>query len=119
MHPQLMLLLEIQDLKMQRRELQQDAAGERLEEEHFNIEVGRAIEELERKVAELENQLEPAVRGRYNRISALRDRAVVPVISGTCYGCFVSIPTATQGEADPHRSLRTCVHCGCFIYILS
>ncbi|MBI4538461.1 MAG: hypothetical protein HY704_02980 [Gemmatimonadetes bacterium] len=119
MHPQLMLLLEIQDLKTQRRELQQDANAERLEAEHFHIELEHALAELDHKVAELENQLERSVRARYERIAKSRDRAVVPVIAGTCYGCFVSIPTATQGMAQPHRALRTCDHCGCFIYILS
>lgn len=119
MHPQLMLLLEIQDLKTQRRELLQDATAEQLEEEHFHMEVGLAVEELERKIAELEEQLEPAIRSRYRRIAASRDRAVVPVIAGTCYGCFVSIPTATRGRPDPHGMLRNCDHCGCFIYILS
>lgn len=119
MHPQLMLLLEIQDLKSQRRELQQDEATERIEQEHFHMELEGTLHELERKIAELEDQLEPRVRARYDRIARSRGRVVVPVIAGTCYGCFMSIPTATHGDSHPHGALRTCDNCGCFIYILS
>lgn len=116
MHPQLMLLLEIQDLRAQHREL---ASGTPpgVEVEHFNIDLEQAAEELEKKVGELEGKLAPPVRRRYRRMAPALDRVVVPVINGVCYGCFVSIATARAGEQDPNEALNTCETCGRFLYI--
>jgi predicted nucleic acid-binding Zn-ribbon protein len=110
--------MEMQDLQGQYREL---ATGERtraMEEEHFHIDLDEARKVLEEKIRELEAELSPSVRERYERIVPYRDRVVVPVINGVCYGCFVSIPTATAGDRGSHQDLESCQNCGCFIYIL-
>lgn len=120
-HPQLMLLMELQDLRSQHRELTPEEPsdlGEK-EAEHFHIDVAEAREQLARKIEELEGELDPEVRARYARVLPLRERVVVPVINGVCYGCFVSIPTATVGDRDAREELRSCESCGRFIYILS
>ncbi|MBT8462948.1 MAG: hypothetical protein KJO44_10555 [Gemmatimonadetes bacterium] len=44
------------------------------------------------------------------------DRAVVPVLSGICYGCFVATPTAWSSEAGRNDSIGVCDHCGRFLY---
>lgn len=119
MHPQLMLLLELQDLRAQRKALEKDSDTEQVETEHFNIDTGEALEELDGKIAELEDELEPHVRDRYDRIRKSMERVVAPVINGACYGCFVSIPTATYKDHDPNDEVRACQHCGRFIYVLS
>lgn len=121
MHPQLMLLMELQDMRAQHRELAEGAAsslGEK-EAEHFHIDPADARVQLETKIHELEDQLTSSIRARYERIIPQRDRVVVPVIGGVCYGCFVSIPTATAGNRNVHGDLRSCQSCGCFIYVLS
>ncbi|HLU24777.1 MAG TPA: hypothetical protein VKZ58_03665 [Longimicrobiales bacterium] len=118
MHPELEILLQLQDLKAQRRELEEDHAERQVEVQEFNIDVARAIEELDRKIQEMEEQLSPAIRSRYRRISEGRGRAVVPVINGICYGCFESIPTAVAGDIRQNATLRHCEHCGRFLYIL-
>lgn len=110
----MMLLLEIQDLRSQRRELAASPHG--VEVEHFNIDLDRAVAQLEGKIAELEEQLSPPVRSRYRRVAPTLDRVVVPVINGVCYGCFVSVATARAGEQDPNQSLSTCETCGRFLY---
>jgi len=117
MHPQLTILMEIQDLRAQDREL---ASGpeEKLEREQFHIDTNEARIQLRRKIAELEECLNPVVRARYDRMSPQRDRVVVPVIGGVCYGCFVSIATATAGDPDTHQVLQGCEGCGSFIYVL-
>jgi predicted nucleic acid-binding Zn-ribbon protein len=120
-HPQLMLLMEIQDLRAQRRELASDeesGLGEQ-EKKHFHIDPAEALDRLDLKIRELEGQLSLSVRARYDRIVPHRDRVVVPVIAGVCYGCFVSIPTATVGDRGVHEDLQSCESCGCFIYVLS
>jgi predicted nucleic acid-binding Zn-ribbon protein len=116
MHPQLEKLLEIQDLKTQRRELGQ-ASGEReLQEEVFGMEVDDALAKLDQKIGEMEESLEPGVRHRYKRLAGRRTRVVVPVIGGTCYGCFVSVPTALTSDAARNDELSFCEGCGRFLY---
>lgn len=114
MHPQLEILLQIQDLRLQQRELAE--AGRDVEEQEFNINVDKALDTLNEKIADLENELEPNIRQRYERISTGRGRPVVPVINGICYGCFVSIPTALASDVLYNEQLRHCDNCGRFLY---
>ena len=120
MHPQLEILLQIQDLRNQRDRLSAPDPGEReLQAEHFNIDVDKAIATLEQKIGTMESELDPSVRTRYDRIARGRDRVVAPVINGTCYACFVSISTASSASAEQNRVLRTCENCGRFIYLVA
>ncbi len=117
MHPMLETLLEIQDLKTQRRELEQ--SGEReVQEAVFGLSVADALESLDAKIAEMEESLSPAVLNRYRRVAAKQPRAVVPVIRGTCYGCFVQVPTALASDADRNNEVRSCQNCGRFLYLI-
>ena len=119
MHPELEILLQLQDLKAQRRELE-EGHGERLvEEQEFHVDVARALEVLDRKIQEMEEELSPSIRIRFRRICEGRGRAVVPVIDGICYGCFESIPTAVAGDVRQNATLRHCDHCGRFLYVLT
>ena len=117
MHPQLELLLEIQDLRMQRRGLA-DGTLTDLEADIFDIEIEDAIRSLDEKVEELEGRLERGVRQRYQRIAANAPRVVAPVLNGICYGCFVALSTARASEADRNLRVESCDYCGCFQYHL-
>lgn len=117
MHPQLEKLMEIQDLRSQRAELVEQSEGRDVEVEVFQISVDDAIEQLDAKIGEMGEALEPAIRNRYERLAGSRDRFVVPVINGTCFGCFVSIPTAVAGIAQRNEGLRFCDNCGRFLYL--
>ena len=117
MHPQLETLLEIQDLKTQRGELFEQSANRAFEEEVFNISPDEAIKQLDEKIAEMELTLEASVRNRYQRVAGSRGRFIVPVINGTCFGCFVSIPTAMSSERN--KELRYCDSCGRFLYMVA
>ena len=115
MHPNLETLLEIQDLKSQRRELAE--AGEReVQEQVFGLSVDEALEKLDAKISEMEETLPPPVLSRYRRVSARLPRVVVPVINGTCYGCFVAVPTAQASDSERNAEIRTCQNCGRFLY---
>ena len=118
MHTQLEMLLEIQDLKTQRRELEEAQSSREVEQEVFNIKVEDAIQQLDEKIAEMEESLEPRLRVRYQRLASRNSRPIVPVIRGTCYGCFVSIPTALVSDADRNEDLRSCDNCGRFLYLI-
>lgn len=116
MHGQLEKLLEIQDLKTQRRELSETPREREMQEEVFGMAVEEAVEQLDRKIEEMEASLEPSVRSRYQRVAGKRTRAVVPVIGGTCYGCFVAVPTALSSDAARNDELSFCDSCGRFLY---
>jgi predicted nucleic acid-binding Zn-ribbon protein len=118
MDVQLTLLLEIQDLDAKAKELETGSDLGVLERSHFGIDLSHAAATLREKMVELEGQLSEPVQRRYRRIAGHVDRVVVPVVSGTCYGCFVSVPTATSGELDPNAALQSCEHCGRFLYFL-
>jgi predicted nucleic acid-binding Zn-ribbon protein len=118
MNPQLEILLEIQDLKTQRKELEGMTSERQVEEEVFNVSIEDALRQLDEKIEEMEESLAPPVRSRYRRISGRHPRVVVPVIRGTCYGCFVNIPTAAASAADRNRDISHCDNCGRFLYLI-
>ncbi len=118
MHPHLECLLEIQDLKTQRRELEEATSERQVEEEVFHISIEDALAQLDEKIREIESQLSPPIRSRYQRLSGRHRRVVVPVIKGTCYGCFVSIPTAVASESERNKEIRYCDSCGRFLYMM-
>lgn len=115
MHQNLETLLEIQDLKSQRREMAESAERE-VQEAVFGLSVDDALKALDDKVAEMEETLPPQVLARYRRVSGRRPRFVAPVINGTCYGCFVAVPTAQAGHAERNAEIRSCENCGRFLY---
>jgi predicted nucleic acid-binding Zn-ribbon protein len=73
---------------------------------------------LEEKIEEMEESLPPPIRSRYQRVSQRHTRAVVPVIRGTCYGCFVSIPTSVASGAGRNAQIRHCDSCGRLLYMV-
>ena len=114
MHQNLETLLEIQDLKSQRREMEE--SGREVQEQVFGLSVDDAVKAIDDKIAEMEQTLPPAVLSRYKRVSARLPRVVVPVINGTCYGCFVAVPTAQASHAERNAEIRACENCGRFLY---
>lgn len=115
MHAQLELLLELQDLHTQRRALT-DESMKQVEEDVFELHPDEALDLLDRKVLELRDCLEPAVRKRYAELVSTLDRAVAPVLNGICYGCFVATPTAWASGVGRNDTLSVCDHCGRFLY---
>ncbi len=116
MHAQLEILLELQDLKAQKRELEEAAedSARQIEEKVFQVEPQNAVRQLQAKIDEMEANLEPGVAGRY-RLLASRPRAVAPVLNGVCYGCFMTMPTAIPRT---NELLRWCDNCGSFVYFV-
>ena len=117
MHPQMMLLLEIQDLHLQRSALLEEPGLTEMEEGHFNIDPQEAAAALDEKIGELKEQLDPSIKSRCERGLPSLGRMVVPVIGGVCYGCFVSIPTSRSGTTN--QPVQTCENCGRFLHFLS
>lgn len=116
MHPQLELLLEMQDLRSQKRALVEEATEREVESDVFDIQAERAVERLDAKLDELRDRLDPQVRATYIRLLDSWNRAVVPVLSGICYGCFMAVPRSWASEAKENTEVRTCENCGRFLY---
>ena len=119
MHPQLEILLQIQDLKSQRRELAETEEGRTVEEQEFNIDIAGALDQLEQRVDELKHELPPAIRSRLDRFAKAGGRAVVPVINGICYGCFTAVPTASMASLRRNDNVNHCENCGRFLYVVA
>ena len=117
MHPQLMLLLEIQDLYLQKTALMEEPELNAMETGQFSLNPQDAAKALDEKIEEIKAGLDPAIQSRCERGLPALGRMLVPVIGGICYGCFVSIPTSRTGEEN--EAIRTCESCGRFIYVLS
>ena len=115
MHEELETLLEMQDLHMQRRALEEGGVRD-LETGLFEISAEQAIDALDAKVNELEQRLPKPVRERFRSLIGAHRRAVVPVLAGVCYGCFVAVPTSWAADADPNDKLNLCQSCGHFQY---
>jgi predicted nucleic acid-binding Zn-ribbon protein len=119
MHPELELLLQIQDLKSQRRELIEHEPNRELQQQEFNIDVDQAVQQLETRIDELKQDLQPANRARLEKFSAGQGRAVAPVINGICYGCFTAVPTASMSGLSRNDRVNFCETCGRFLYVVN
>ncbi len=118
MHPQLELLLELQDLKAQKEEMETEASegsSSEIEREVFQVKLDDAAARLQRKIEEMEKALDPTIANRYRLVASRRARAVVPVLDGVCYGCFMSIPTEITAD---NSAVRWCENCGSFLYVV-
>lgn len=117
MHPQLEILLELQDLKTQQRDLEEAAedSSHEIERKVFRVRPEDAAAQLQAKIEEMEATLAPNIASRYRVILNRRARAVAPVLSGICYGCFMAVPTALPRS---NEELRWCEHCGSFLYFV-
>jgi hypothetical protein len=72
-----------------------------------------AVAGIEAERASLTAQLPPALRSRYERIRASREgRAVVPIVKGSCGGCYRGQPPQALQEARRGDRLITCDGCG-------
>ena len=115
MHPQLELLMELQDMRAQSRALAEDPTRG-VEEEVFALTPDEARRALDAKIDELVDDLDTGVRSRYDAIERSLERVVVPVLNGVCYGCFVAAPTAWTSRTGRNDEITTCSHCGRFLY---
>jgi predicted nucleic acid-binding Zn-ribbon protein len=112
LHPELEILLEIQDLQMLRRDIaaaEYAAAG-------IPVDVEAFTQRLTERIREREVQLSPRTQSAYRRIAKRHERVVAPVLNGVCYGCFVHVPTSKGRDSERNAELRHCENCGRFIY---
>jgi uncharacterized protein len=78
---------------------------------------------INEQLAEIKAKREAAAKdvkaewlGRYKRVFAGKDRAVVPLEEGVCGGCHMKLPPAIFHAARRHDSITTCAYCGRLLY---
>jgi predicted nucleic acid-binding Zn-ribbon protein len=108
MHKQLELLIMLHDLDL----LLDEAKRER----KAGFEVDKHKEELHTAKERVKEKLDSNILNQYNKLSEKYPRAVVPVIDGVCYGCFMKLPSAFVIRKNKNESINFCPNCGRFIY---
>jgi predicted nucleic acid-binding Zn-ribbon protein len=112
LHPELEILLEIQDLQTLRR----DISAEEYAAAGIPVDVDAFTQRLTERITEREAQLSARTQSVYKRIARRHERVVAPVLNGVCYGCFVHVPTSKGHDQERNTELRVCESCGRFIY---
>lgn len=112
MEEQVKLLVALQDLDLMIREAQDGDTSTEMKQMGFKLE---GIAELQEARSNLAKRIPPQLLNRYERLSKSYGRAVVPVTSSLCLGCFVKLPTSYP-SLQTKKSLLTCENCGRILY---
>ncbi len=110
MHPQLQLLVALQDMEGMIREV--ETAGEELEDMGFKH---GGLENLRGACDELATKIEPRLMSSYRRLTGKFGHAVVPVVNNLCTGCFASIPSSFVSKTNVNK-VQKCESCGRILY---
>ena len=113
MNPQLQVLIALQDILFLIREVKDPSQKRAMGKIGFKM---TNLESLEDTRIDLESQLNPSILSEYSRARERYGRIVAPVINGTCYGCFVKIPSAVDAADDRNKTLYRCENCGMFLF---
>ncbi len=110
MHPQLQLLVAIQDMMGMIREIEEK--GPELEDMGFKT---AGLDDLRNALRELEEKVDPQLSGTFRRLTEKFGRAVVPVVGNYCTGCFAQIPASFVSKTNSAK-LQKCESCGRILY---
>lgn len=110
MNPQEQILVALQDLDLMLKEAED--RHEQFEKLGFEI---HGIEELRKARGELVGQLDNNHLQHYERMSKRYGRAVTPVTSDMCLGCFSKLPTSYRSSLYEGK-VRMCQSCGRILY---
>ena len=110
MHPQLQLLVALQDLEGMIRETEEKGA----ELEKLGFSQG-GLDDLKTARDELSAKIEPRLMSWYRRLTGKFGHAVVPVIGNLCMGCFSNIPSSFTSVTHENKILH-CENCGRILY---
>ena len=110
MHPQLQLLVALQDTEGMIQEVENE--GEQLEGMGFSH---GGLDDLKKAHEELAAKIDPRLASLYRRLKGKFGHAVVPVVSNLCTGCFASIPSSFVSKTNEGR-VQKCESCGRILY---
>lgn len=112
MEEQLKLLVALQDLDLMIKEFQEGDTSSEMKQMGFSLE---GMEELKKAREVLAKRVKPQILNRYERLSRSYGRAVVPVTSNLCLGCFTTLPTSYP-SLRTKNTLLACESCGRILY---
>ena len=110
MHPQLQLLVALQDMEEMIRDVTEQ--GEELEGMGFSQ---GGLDNLKSARDELAGKVDPRHMSWYRRLTGKFGHAVVPVVNNLCTGCFANIPSSFVSKTNENRVQR-CESCGRILY---
>ncbi len=110
MHPQLQLLVALQDMEGMIKE--SETQGVELEGMGFSQD---GLENLKAARDELAAKIDPRHISFYRRLTEKFGHAVVPVVNNLCTGCFANIPSQFVSKTNASKVQR-CESCGRILY---
>ncbi len=77
------------------------------------------LSELEKRheIQRLRSIIPAFILGHHDRKIQMGKPSIVPVISGICSACHLSLPSGHAGRLQSSQDLEVCDNCGTFIYL--
>ncbi|MFC1889970.1 zinc ribbon domain-containing protein [Thermodesulfobacteriota bacterium] len=113
MHPQLEHLIILNDMDMMIKELSNGDVASEFKELGFRMKPGEKLMEDREKIR---SQVEPDLLKQYDKLYNHYGRAIVPISSNVCYGCFMQLPVYFVSSAKKNDDVLGCPKCGRFLY---
>lgn len=110
MHPQLQLLVALQDMEEMIREVEEK--GDELQDMGFKH---GGLDDLRKASEDVAAQVEPRLINSYRRLTGRFGHAVVPVVNNLCTGCFANIPSQFVSATNVNK-VQKCESCGRILY---
>jgi len=85
-------------------------------DEHHQTGDGSQLENLSGQVSELQSQLEPQVRGVYDRLYKKGHVVMAAMSNGCCAACGMQVPIAQGQQVKLGQHLVTCSSCGRILF---
>jgi len=112
MHPQLQMLVALQDMEQMIREAEDQQKAAELTDMGFDL---SGLEKVKAAAEELAAKIEPRHINFYRRLTGRFGHAVVPVVSNLCTGCFAQIPSSFVSVTNVNK-IQRCENCGRILY---
>jgi predicted nucleic acid-binding Zn-ribbon protein len=112
MHPQLQMLVALQDMEQMIREAEDQKKASELEDMGFDL---SGLEKVKAAAEELGAKIDQRHMSYYRRLTKRYGHAVVPVVSNLCTGCFAQIPASFVSVTNENK-VQKCENCGRILY---
>jgi predicted nucleic acid-binding Zn-ribbon protein len=109
------ILIRIHDLRIMKKEFENEETASKYKEIGFEI---NQVELIQDAIDELVKKIDERYYKLYMRVATKYERPLVPVKDGICYGCFEAMPTAEVSSLFKNAEIAKCSNCGRLVYPL-
>jgi len=109
------ILIRIHDLRVMKKEFENEETASKYKEIGFEI---NQVDMIQDAVDELVKKIDVNIFKLYMRVASKYERPLVPTKDGICYGCFEAIPTAMASSLFKESEIAKCSNCGRLLYEL-